>query len=149
MKTTIDGVKATGGFYMEVIEVATGRLLEKYDNPNKVVTLGHTNVAKLLGGDLTGLAITKIAFGTNGTAPELSDTALTGSYSKAIDSVTYPTSNSVRFNWDLDAGEGNGMTIQELGLLTSTNVLFARKVRSGIVKTSAVRLVGSWTISIN
>jgi len=69
--------------------------------------------------------------------------------SKAIDSADYPTANSVRFNWTLGTGDANGITIQEFGLLNDSNVLFARKVRAGIVKTSAISLIGNWVININ
>lgn len=142
-------LNARGRFYMEVLDAKTGKVLSVLDEPNKVVTLGHTNVARMLGGDPAGKLINKIGFGTNSAAPALTDTALTGSYSRPIDSVIYPAANSVQFNWSLNADEANGITIRELGLLNDAGNLFARKVRSDIVKTASVRIVGSWTITIN
>ena len=144
-----NSIKATGVFSLQVVEESSGQVLETFTENNLVVTLGQGNIAKLLGGNAAGKKISKIAIGTNGTLPALGDTAITGAFSKAIASVSYPESNSVRFEWSIDAAEGNGMTIVEFGLLNDDNILCARKVRSEIIKTAAVRLVGTWKITIN
>lgn len=138
----------TGMFHVDVID-AGGNIIETYEEKNLVVTLGKTNITKLLGGDAAGKKISKIAIGTSNTAPAITDTALTGMFSKDIAGVTYPDGNSVLFSWTLETTEGNGITIREFGLLNDSGVLCARKVRTDIVKTSAVKLVGSWKISIN
>lgn len=139
----------TGMFHVEVIEVDTQKVIESFEEKNLVVTLGKTNLVKLLGGDAAGKKISKIGVGTSSTPPTITDNALTGSFIKAISGVTYPDANSVMFSWSLETTEGNGMTIREFGLLNDDNTLCARKVRTDIVKTSAVRLVGTWKISIN
>lgn len=127
-----------------------GKLVDTIVGNNLVVTLGKTNIAKLLGGDVSGLAITKIAVGTNGAATNVADNALTNMFSKAITSVSYPDANSIMFHFDIDNIDANGLTIREFGLLNSGDVLFARKVREAeIVKTNAIRLVGTWKITIN
>jgi hypothetical protein len=144
-----DGINARGDFSLQVLDAITGDCLEKFEEKNLVVSLGHSNIAKLLGGDVAGTAIAKIAVGTNGTAPALGDSSLTNMFSKPISGVAYPEANSVRFSWSIDATESNGITIREFGLLNAANTLCARKVRTDIVKTSAVRLVGTWKISIN
>ncbi|KQC02107.1 hypothetical protein [Pedobacter sp. Hv1] len=144
-----DGIKATGSFSLQIIDKRTGKCLEKFKENNLVLTLGHSNIAKLLGGNAAGKPITKIAVGTNGTSPALGNSSLTDVFSKSLTGVTYPTSNSTRFEWTILDSEANGMTIREFGLLNVDNVLFARKVRSEIVKTDAVSLVGTWTVTIN
>lgn len=144
-----ESIKAIGDFDLQIICSKTGQLLEHYNDRNLVVSLGHRNLAKLIGGDAEGKKIAKIAVGTNGTPPSLTDSGLTGMFSKAITSVTYPTSNQVVFNWQLDDTEANGIIIRELGLLNEDNSLFARKVRAEIIKTSDVRLVGTWRITFN
>ena len=73
---------------MQVIDAVSGKVLHEISEPNKVVTLGHTNTAKLIGGDVSGKKVSKIGFGTNGTAPDLTDTGLTDGYSKAITSFS-------------------------------------------------------------
>ncbi|MBO9674407.1 MAG: hypothetical protein J7577_13245 [Sphingobacteriaceae bacterium] len=142
-------LNAKGCFSLAVIDVASGKIIDDYQENNLVVTLGHTNIARLLGGDTTGKKITKLQLGTNGTAPALTDVAITAPFETTITGVTYPEPNSVKFDWALNATEGNGQTFREFGLVTDSGALFARKTRTEIVKTDAVRLVGSWKITIN
>lgn len=144
-----ENLKVTGCFYVEVIDAASGLILDEFQESNLVVTLGHTNLAKLLGGNASGKKIDRIAIGTNGDTPTLTDTTIAGMFSKAVTDVTYPEANSVRFAWAIAADEANGMVIKEFGLLNVDGVLCARKVRTEIVKTDSVRLVGSWKITFN
>lgn len=123
-----------------------GEIIEQFVDDNLIVDRGRTNVVQLLGG-VSGLNITKIGFGTGGTAASPGNTALTDSYIKAIDGVSYPDSFSVRFAFTLGANEANGKNILEFGLFTADNHLHARKVRSGaIVKDEDLTLSGSWTL---
>lgn len=143
-----ESIIANGEVDIKVFE--NGKLIDRIEEKNLVVTIGKTNVAKLLGGDAAGKAITKIAVGTNGLQAAAGDMAITNQFSKAIDSATYPTANSLLVSFDIDNSEANGLTIREFGLLNDDGILFARKARStDIVKTNAIRLVGSWTITIN
>lgn len=141
-----DTLALKGIFKMQVWSAKTGELLEEYEDNNLVVNLGRTAVMKLLGGETTGNTIGKIAFGTNSTAPAATDTAITGAFSKALGTRTYPTISSVRWAWALEAAENNGMGIREFGLLTANDTLFARKTREVINKTVDIRLSGTWEI---
>ena len=126
------------------------KLINSLSENNMVVTLGKTNIAKLLGGDAAGKKIDQISVGTSNTSTAVGDSAITGAFTKAILSVAYPSAQSIQFNFEIENDEANGMTIREFGLLNTDDVLFARKVRgTDIIKTSAIRLVGSWTITIN
>lgn len=139
-------IKVSGAVNIQVYEY--GKLIETIEENNLVVLLGKTNMTKLLGG--AGLAITKISVGDNGTVAADGDTAITNPFTKAITGVSYPSAQSVMFAFDIDNTEANGKTIREFGLLNSGNVLFARKRRDAdIIKTAAIRLVGTWTITIN
>jgi hypothetical protein len=142
-------LKAKGRFYMEVIDIASGEVIDRFDGKNLVVNSGILNVCHLLGGDASGHALTTIKVGTSPTAPALTDTTITGAFSKAIDSVAYVGNNIVQFIYSIDGTEANGITIQEAGLFNSAGVLFARKTRSAIVKTSAIALQGVWEIQIS
>lgn len=141
-----DSINAKGYFRLQVFS-NSGALIEDYIEINLVVTLGKSNVARLLAGE--GKKIGKIAVGTSGTAPTPSDSSLTGAFSKVIASYTFPEVNSVQFSWSIEETEANGMTIREFGLLLDDGTLFARKTRSDIIKTAGVRLVGTWKIVIN
>lgn len=136
-----------GRFELQVVSAHTGEVLETYVDANLVVNTGRTAVMSLLGAGGATKQLTKLAVGTNGTAPVGGDTAITGAFTKSLGAVTYPTISSVRFDWTLGALEGNGIAIREFGLLCDDTTLFARKVRELINKNSDIILNGNWTIS--
>jgi hypothetical protein len=134
-----------GIFYMEVIK--NGVVIEKYEDKNLVVNNGRQIVMQLLGSADSNNKLTKISFGTNGTSPAGTDVAITGSFTKNLGVVSYPSISSVKFEWTLGALEGNGISIAEIGLLSFDSILFARKTREVINKNSDIILNGSWVIS--
>jgi hypothetical protein len=125
-----------------------GQLFDVLDEKNLIVDVSKTIHSRLLGGATTGKIITKIGFGTNGTAPSAGNTSLTGPYIKLLDSVSYPTSNQVQFNFSLGSSENNGVGILEFGLISGDGSLYARRVRAGALsKESDISLTGYWTIT--
>jgi hypothetical protein len=142
-----DTMNIKGVFTLRVIDAKTGQLLEEYIDRNLVVNGGRTAVTRLLGGDVANRSITKIAFGTNGNAPAAADNAITNSFVKPLGALSYPTINSVKWEWTLEENEGNGIGIREYGLLCNNDVLFARKTREVINKNTSIRLVGTWEVS--
>jgi hypothetical protein len=142
-----ESINLKGIFVLQIICAHTGAILEEYEDRNLVVNTGRTAVMLLLGSAASTKQLTKLSVGTNGTAPNGSDTAITGAFTKALGAVSYPTISSVSFDWTLGAGEANGIAIREFGLLCSDNTLFARKTRELINKNSDIILNGKWTIS--
>lgn len=139
--------KAPSGLFLLRV-YKNDELIETFEEQNLIVDLSKQVHAKLLGGSVSGQSVTNIGFGTNGTAPASGNTALTGAFTKAVDSVTYPATNQVQFNFSLASGENNGMAILEFGLITAGGTLYARKNRaSALNKASDIALTGSWTIS--
>lgn len=134
-----------GSFCLEVIK--NGEVIERYEDHNLVVNGGRTAVMQLLGAANSDKQLTQIAFGTNGTAPVGTDSAITGAFTKNLGAVTYPTISSVKMEWTLGALEANGTAIAEFGLLCFDDTLFARKTREVINKNSDIILNGAWTIS--
>lgn len=132
-----------------VLNVFRGsELVEVFDEQNLIVVGSKQTHARLLGGDTANHPVTKFGVGTSGTAPAEGNTALTGPFVKAIDSVEYPASNQVKFNFSLTSAEANGKAILEFGLLTGGDVLYARKVRAAALnKDSDISISGSWTIT--
>lgn len=123
--------------------------IEEVEEHNLIVTAGRTQLAKLLAGDLTGKNVTKISFGTSGTAPALADTTIANAFTKDIAGSTYPAAGQVRFNWNLSTSEANGKAILEFGLICADNTLFSRRIRESgqpINKQSDISLEGQWTI---
>lgn len=140
----------TGHFHLEAFE--RGRLIEIVDEHNLIVVGSQSIHAHLLGGAVTNQSVTQIGYGTNGTAPVFGNTALTGQYAKALDSVAYPNTNQVQFNFSLGVGGTDtgayGLAISEFGLLTPVGTLYARKTRSAPLNfNSDISFTGAWTIS--
>lgn len=136
----------TGKFILRVYRGS--ELVEEFIEDNLVVDGSKLMLSKLLGGSVTNNSVTQISFGTSGTAPAAGNTTITNPYTKAIDTVTYPATGQVSFNFSLGTGEANGKAILEFGLLSGGSALFARKVRAtALNKESDLTLSGSWLIT--
>lgn len=112
-----------------------------------MITLGYYSaLARLQGdGDLNA-RITKVAFGTSGATESETDSAITGAYLKAVDSVALSPDSprAIRYHWTLSPDEANGLHIQEVGLLTEDGVLVARKSRSSPIEKTSDMELGDW-----
>ena len=138
--------KPSGRLALRVFD--KGVLVEVFDECNLIVDGSKQVHARLLGGDVTNRSVAKFGVGTNGTAPAGGNSALTDSFVKAIDAVSYPATNQVKFDFSLGSSEANGKAIMEFGLLTAAGVLYARRVRSAALnKDSDISINGSWTIT--
>jgi hypothetical protein len=144
MKFEEKDVTLRGIFELRIIK--NGTVIEQYKDENMIMNVAKDALAKLIGGDGSGKAVTKIGFGTNGSGPTPDDTALTNAHVKSISSRSYPQVGQVRFNFNLATTEANEKTIREFGLICSDNTLFARKTRGAIEKSSDIAFEGSWTI---
>lgn len=133
------------GIFKLQVHNRKGELVEEYEHHNLIMNAGRFALANLLGNSGSNNYLGKIGVGTNGTSPSTGDTALTGGFTKALTSVTV-SSNTVTCNYVFDYSEANGIAIQEFGLFTQGNTLFARRTRAAINKTSDLRLSGTWQI---
>lgn len=134
-----------GIFTIQLIDT-DDNVIEEYTGENLIVNTGRSGLAHLLAGDTTDREVERIGFGTSGTDPDSADTELTDAFEKAIDGFTYPDSQSVKFDFELDYSEANGKDIAEFGLICADDSLFSRKTRAVIEKTVDFKIVGSWTI---
>lgn len=142
----IDHVDARPSGLLTLRIYRRGELLEE-EGHNLVVDNYKQIHARMLGGDVTNRSIVKIGFGISSAAPAPGNTSLTSAFVKAVDSVSYPASNRVQFNFSLGTDEANGKAIMEFGLLTGSDLLYARKTRSSALnKESDISLTGSWRI---
>lgn len=123
-----------------------GRVIQRIDQDNLIVNVGKQAMARLLGAADSNKRVTQIAFGTSGVPVSGGQTAITSSYVKALDGVTYSGTSAI-FQYALEYNENNGMTIQEFGLLCDDNTLFSRITRNSLQKTADIRLTGTWTIT--
>lgn len=142
----MEGIDIRGRF--QLIVRKSGKVIEAVDDHNMIVQGAKVTMARLLGESNAGKKVSKIAIGTNGTLPTVEDTAITGAYTKAIDSVSYPADGKVKFSWSIGSSEANEMEIIEFGLVCEDGTLFSRKVRTeALPKAADITLEGAWTIS--
>jgi hypothetical protein len=126
-----------------------GAPVEDVEEHNLIVNIGRTQMAHLLAGDVANRHVTKISFGTNGTAPALADTQITSAFTKNLLGHEYPATGQVKFLWNLTTAEANGKAILEFGLVCQDGTLFSRRIRESgkpINKESDISLEGDWTI---
>lgn len=125
-----------------------GELIERFDEHNLIVDGAKVVMAHLAGGDVESRSVTKVAFGTNGTAPAATDHGISSPYEKGIDSVEYPQEGQVTFHFSLGSTEANGKMIREFGLLCADGTLFARRIRTeALAKEQDITIDGEWTIA--
>lgn len=123
-----------------------GQVIETYRDDNLIVNGARNQAARFFAGDGANRAIAKIAFGTSGAAPAVTDTVITNAYTKAVSGFEYPDMGQVQTNWILNTDEANGMAIMEFGLLSADGTLLCRKVRDNpIHKEADISIEGHWT----
>ena len=119
---------------------------------NIVVNGMKTQVCHMLAGDISSgnRGVNRMQFGTGSMAETATDTELQTPITpvKTITGVgiTYPPDYYVQFEAYLEFDEANGFAISEAGLLCGDSTLAARKVFSGISKTSDYIIEFRWRI---
>ena len=123
-----------------------GQVIETYRDDNLIVNGARNQAARFFAGDGANRAIAKIAFGTSGAAPAVTDTVITNADTKAVSGFEYPDMGQVQTNWILNTDEANGMAIMEFGLLSADGTLLCRKIRDNpIHKEADISIEGHWT----
>ncbi len=122
-----------------------GKVVDRYDDHNLIVTLGRQRMAELLAG-LSDAHISHIGIGTGTETENIADTSLS-------DLVLIPLKGAeakdkvARFNFLIDTATGNGMKITEFGLFANDGVMFSHRVRTGVIeKADDIEIEGYWEI---
>ncbi|MCL2610906.1 MAG: hypothetical protein FWE02_04425 [Defluviitaleaceae bacterium] len=124
-------------------------LIEEVIENNLVVDNGRNLITHFLAGDNLADFIERVAFGTNGSPTNNTDSQIVSAFVKPISGFDYTGVGQVRFNWELLPTENNGMTIAEFGLISSNGLLFARRVRTTpLYKESDIHIMGYWMIAL-
>ncbi|MBE3584828.1 MAG: hypothetical protein IMW94_01400 [Thermoanaerobacter sp.] len=131
---------------LELVIRRRGRIVEVYKDPNLIVDAARVTMARMVSGESAGLAINRIAVGTNPAPPSPADTAITNAFIKPVSGYTHTTPTSTTFNFIILESEANGMAIVEFGLLCTDGSLFARRTRGVIEKAEDLEIEGQWTI---
>jgi hypothetical protein len=126
----------------------SGIAVEQFGEDNLIVDGARLQMARLVAGDVSGRSIDRIAVGTSGGIPAVSDSEIANPFVKAVDGFDYPADGQVRIRWKLLVSEANGKEIREFGLLTADGTLFARRVREKpVFKEPDISVEGEWIIT--
>lgn len=113
---------------------------------NLVVNSGYAMILEnLMDG---GWGVKKVAIGTNGTPPMLTDEAIADPVLLDITTIEKPAPGVVRYNFRIGYEDAVGMSIREFGLLGMGHRLFSRRTRACIEKDANIAIVGTWDIHI-
>jgi len=132
-----------------------GVLIEEVRGANLILNGARDQMAHLVAGDFTDRNIIKIAVGTNGTPPVVTNETLTGAFIKNLDGYSFPAMGQVQFDWSLGTAEANGLSILEFGLMCEDGTLFSRRIREDelgnpinkpINKESDISIIGQWIL---
>jgi len=147
-----DTLKAKGTVNISVIN-KDGKVIESMTH-NKVVDLGIEALIKHVNGAYTSL-IEHFKIGKGTIPTEGSNSTLespidfsVGISTKVFDSVGYPTTKEMKYQLTVDFAEGNGETLSEIGLFFADGTMFSRFLHQGVNKTSYIKIVYQYTISI-
>lgn len=132
---------STKGWDLQKHEVPLGR--------NLFVDNGRQAVAFAFGerSPIGNFVCRRFTVGTGTTPPKVTDVALQSPLmSKAISFIDFSVPFVVRVEFIIAADEVNGFLITEMGLLSGNETLLARRVHTGINKTSDFAPVLGWRI---
>lgn len=97
----------------------TGKVLSRFSKHNLIVNSGLERIAKLLNGVSTA-PFTKLAIGTDATAPTNTDTELGNQVDILTATLNYEVSNKA--TWEATFTFESGQTITEAGIFTADGV---------------------------
>ncbi len=136
--------------HIEVRDAKTGELIEERKGHNIITDIGLELLRDLMGGTCNREP-THIDVGTNNTTETAADTQLAAEV--FINNITKRIQLPFGINFQLfiSQGQANGNTLREAGLINRRNQqdrLFGRFTFADIVKTAAVTVTISWTVTI-
>ena len=142
-----------GTLCIDIIRVRDQRVVDRRETRNLVMTAGYDELIRVLGGTAPASHfVSRMQFGTGGTAPAAGDASLSMPITpiKDIATVTYPTGGDpfrIIFEAFLLSAEGNGFLISEAGLYSVASILVARAVFPSVAKTSDHALHATWQVN--
>lgn len=136
----------TGQVKITQIHINSGE--KRIVKSNLIVDGAYEQLPRLLSGDLLNNEITKIAFGTDGTAPAVGNTTVTHLAPPVWLAVapTYPTVYTAKFTATWASGVTNAQGIKEIGLFCADNVMSARTVFQEMKKSTGWEWLIEWSL---
>jgi hypothetical protein len=145
-----ENLKATGKVYITRTN-SEGKVLQKLEVPNLVVTTGKNYIAsKIVATTNSPASMTHMAIGTGTSSPAAGDTALgtqTGRVSLSGSSVS---SNAITYTATFPAGTGDG-AITEAGIFnaSSAGTMLCRTTFPVVNKASGDTLAITWVVTVS
>lgn len=136
---------------IEIRDTKTERLIETISDHNLVVNGGLNLLRDLLGG-VRNAEPNFIALGENNTSPQPTNVTLGSEKYRAAITRRVQGSQSINFQLFVPQLSGNGFTYEEAGLFNVRNgvsTLFARIVFTPVVKSAAVTISLSWSVTLS
>jgi hypothetical protein len=137
---------------VETVDARTARVLHRSWRHNLVVDAGLALLRDVLAGDAA--TISHGAVGTDGTAPAAADEALGGEVFRDLISQTSPqgggaTPYGLVVKFVVGSQFANGNTLREAGLFNAASggAMYARVIPEAIVKTDAILVIYTWTLT--
>jgi len=145
---TIDNLRVTGRLRITARD-QHGRIVDKRDIPNLVVTTGRNLIRDYLAGSAPAVP-SHMAVGTGTTAAAAGDTTLGTEIDRKAITQTTTAAAEVSFLMFLASTEANGNDLTEAGVFTAASggTMLARTTYAAITKTSLVSITYDWTLSI-
>lgn len=112
-----------------------------------LLNAGQSNIEQLIGGNASGTPLVNIVVGTGTNAPAVTDTTITNPVIKAITSVDYSVPGYISFFTQLTASDP-AMTVSEVGLMNSANVLMYRTLVTPVTKAAGGVLTIQYRIKV-
>lgn len=133
---------------LDVMDVRSGRLRRRIQAHNRAVDVGLTMLRDHIYGD-TVATVSHCAVGSDGTAPAAGDTALGTEVLRGELLQRTKGTASLTLTFLVGSQQANGETLREWGLLTAASggLLYARVTPEEVVKTIAVQVLCTWTLS--
>lgn len=138
---------------IRVYDHSVKRLVRQWRQHNLVTLSARTLVSDLLAGEpiVDWNGISHIGMGLGNTPVSSNDVALENELFRDVFTSMFRPTAGVQFQFYLSSGVGNGFTLQEMGLFSSSSgpSLFSRVVLAQpIVKTTSVAATIAWTINV-
>lgn len=140
----IDRLKVKGELELKFYK--DGVLIKTDKDHNLITNNGYTSLFNSLSGNAVS-TISKVQLGTNTTAANKNDTAITTPVDLTIVNKVV-SSTSLVITFSIGSLVANNVMVSEFGLITSDNKLFSRRTVTPFLKIQDLSVEGTWTIKI-
>lgn len=144
-----DRMEMRGRVVVELVG-ADGKLKERREVDNLVVTAGKNHIADQLSSSPGGSAMSHMAVGTGSTAPAAGDTTLGSEIDRNALTSRTDSTNVVTYVGDWAAGDATNSAIAEAGIFnaSSSGTMLARATFTAINKGASDTLKITWTVTV-